>query len=76
MAAGHQLGAARNAHGFHHRLDVRWRFLGNLVHQEGHDKVHQRANRTEGFGRDAKEAVGAANQIQVFSPLDEEQAQP
>ena len=48
MAAGHLLGATRTTHGFDHGLDVCWRLFGDLVHQEGHHKVHHRADGAEG----------------------------
>ena len=44
-----------------HVLDMLRRFLGHLVDHEGNDEVDQRTDCTEGFRRDAEEAVGAAD---------------
>ena len=47
---------------FNQMLDVLRRFLGHFVDRKGDNEVHQGADCTKGFRRDAEEAVGAADQ--------------
>src|SRR5690606_73361 len=58
-----RLRTTRDADALDQVLDVLGRLLGHLVDRVGDGEVDQRADRTEGFRRDAEEAVRATDQI-------------